>query len=666
MIKLSIRLAAFILALFAMMLVFMHLQFVQNDNPLGTNERFNLTVLSTASSKEQLVNELNALVDKHNAILVKVVPNQDDYANQRDIIWFGTKEPISGSPRIDDKSISWLEPSVGGKLIHSSDMGVRALYGSYSMLGNAEFKTALREWCNQNGMSVDFYKLQPLPKVFLAYFIHHGIGNAVLISAFLLLTAVIVWLAVHAKARTLRLLGGISPKRIHIEDTLSIISLTVQGFAAGVVAFFIYLGLASGIDQLPLMLMPSLYTAIAFIIIASVVVFLTSLFVQPKAKHISFRKIPLKQFKLLGRASLIGAIILALLVVPSTFTMASAYKAILKDYAMWENLKDVVRLSFNNVSGFYNDDWMPKIESLFAEMADRDNLCISMAIDRAIFIDEKVMGKYDHIVVTDRSWMEVSGMSDSAGNGSLVPIDLEDIPAELEAFISGQLTLWTNTKEAQPEGMGFYEFAGDTFLVLPPNIGEGESTIQAKNPLIILVDDAVKTMNIKGFLLPMASSGNVLFKNEAVLRAALNGSPIMEKISQINSITEGALQYAQLFMRESLYYFAACALCLVSMGAAGIMSAQLWIGENRKRLFTLHTAGEKYSTIIKPVLLKELVTATCATLIGCVMAFSLRHPELPLLLLSAVVLFSLYVLLNFIGYTFFSKREFLKMAFRRE
>ena len=59
------------------------------------------------------------------------------------------------SPRIRDNRISWLEPSVGGELIHSSDMGVRPLYGSYSMLGSTEFKVALAEWCNKNEMSID-------------------------------------------------------------------------------------------------------------------------------------------------------------------------------------------------------------------------------------------------------------------------------------------------------------------------------------------------------------------------------------------------------------------------------------------------------------------------------------------------------------------------------
>jgi len=52
---------------------------IQEEKPLGTTERFNLTLLSTDTSKEQLVNELNDLVDQYHAVLVKVVPNQDNY-----------------------------------------------------------------------------------------------------------------------------------------------------------------------------------------------------------------------------------------------------------------------------------------------------------------------------------------------------------------------------------------------------------------------------------------------------------------------------------------------------------------------------------------------------------------------------------------------------------
>ena len=66
------------------------------------------------------------------------------------------------------------------------------------------------------------------------------------------------------------------------------------------------------------------------------------------------------------------------MVVPTTITMASAYRALSNDYASWESLKDAVGISYNDVNGLYNDYWMPMVENFFAEMADRDNLCLSM------------------------------------------------------------------------------------------------------------------------------------------------------------------------------------------------------------------------------------------------------------------------------------------------
>ena len=499
---------------------------------MNTTERFNIAVLSTTISKERLVNELNALVDQYGAVLVKVVPNQDNYDSQKDIIWFGSLQPDGTSPRIRDNRISWLEPSVGGELIHSSDMGVRPLYGSYSMLGSTEFKVALAEWCNKNEMSIDFYKQYPLPAVFLVYFIQHGIGNAVLISFFFLfLTTVIVWFVTHAKARALRLLGGVPLQRIHFEDTLTIISLTSQGFFVGCAAFFIYLGIASGIDQLSIMFMPFIYTAITFITISAVVVLLISLFVQPKAKHLSFRKIPLKQFRLLGRAApdILHCSCL-LMVVPTTITMASAYRALSNDYASWESLKDAVGISYNDVNGLYNDYWMPMVENFFAEMADRDNLFCQWLLTEPLCL---IMLKWENTIIslsqTAHGWKPPYSGDNSDKADRLTPIGFDDIHAELKDFLSKQLPIWTNTGEIQPEGMGFCEFNGDSFWFCLQTHRMATAPYKRKNPLIILVEEPVKTLKVSSFLLPMSSSGNIVFKNEAVLWSVLNESPLMEK-----------------------------------------------------------------------------------------------------------------------------------------
>ena len=100
MIKQSIRLTGFIVALFSLILVFMHLQMTQDAYPFATTERFELTVYSANASKNQLVSEMNALVDQYASKLVMFVPNQENYINQPDIIWFGSITPSGKSPSL--------------------------------------------------------------------------------------------------------------------------------------------------------------------------------------------------------------------------------------------------------------------------------------------------------------------------------------------------------------------------------------------------------------------------------------------------------------------------------------------------------------------------------------------------------------------------------------
>ena len=61
--------------------------------------------------------------------------------------------------------------------------------------------------------------------------------------------------------------------------------------------------------------------------------------------------------------------------------------------------------------GIYTEEWQPKVESFFAEMADKDNLCLSIAIDREILLDKGEMGKYDHIWLSQTEHSSYSNIS---------------------------------------------------------------------------------------------------------------------------------------------------------------------------------------------------------------------------------------------------------------
>jgi predicted lysophospholipase L1 biosynthesis ABC-type transport system permease subunit len=96
-----------------------------------------------------------------------------------------------------------------------------------------------------------------------------------------------------------------------------------------------------------------------------------------------------------------------------------------------------------------------------------------------------------------------------------------------------------------------------------------------------------------------------------------------------------ALEQAQKFSKESIYYVTACVLILITMIFAGVTSAQLWSEANKKRIFTLHTFGRAYASIIKPALNKELTIAVIAIIVGSIVTFKVRYPEPVALLLAA-------------------------------
>jgi hypothetical protein len=233
------------------------------------------------------------------------------------------------------------------------------------------------------------------------------------------------------------------------------------------------------------------------------------------------------------------AIILALLIIPTTITAAYISHQLSEDYALWQSMQKNVSLSFGDIDSLETEEMLPQVEVFFNDMKIDNNLRLSYVIDKAIGLNKEELGGYDHLVVTDQAWVDAFdvGIDRQGAGGKLTSIDFENLSSPLKAFLNAQLPLWTKTRETQPEGLGFYEFTGEKFLALPPNVGLGANTIQAKKPLVILVNNLLAILKTKGFLLYVASSGNVVFPDEEQLRLALSKSSIKPYVVSIDGIS---------------------------------------------------------------------------------------------------------------------------------
>lgn len=664
MIKHSIRLTSFILAIFTFLLIFQHTMVQQQKLPFDTMEQFELNI---PNSKEY-IDSLNELTSRNDGILVKVATDSENYEDKKDIIWFGTKEPVSKSIIVDNQNIYWLDSQLKGNLISSIDIGARPLYGTYAMRGSDNFKKEIIQWTNKNNIPISWLPNSSILKNIYYNLIHNGIGNAIITALLLFLTTLIAWFVAHAKSRTIRLLGGVSAKRIHIEDTLSIMKIATSGFLVAWIIILGYIAFSNGIRQIPLILLQSFICLISLLLLSIFFIIIMSIFARPKIEHISCRKIPLNIFRKLGMVTRIMSIVLALLIVPSTITSACISHQSSKEYSFWKTMQGNVSMSLGNIDALETDEMLPNVEKLFNDMQQKNNLCLSLVIDKSISLNEEEYGGYDHIIITDKPWIDSFdiGVDKEEKGGKLINVDFKKLAHPLQDFLNAQMPLWTKTKEVQPDGVSFYEFTGETFLSLPANSGYEGNTIQAKNPLVILVDNPVSTLKMNGFLLNAASSGNVVFQNEEMLRLALSDSPVKEYVVSIDTIADSALEQAQKFGKESVFYIMACILIFIAMIFSGIMNSQLWVGSNKKRIFTLHTFGKTYNEIIQLPFRKELNIVILTVITGSIISFVIRHPEPIILIVVAFAIILLYGLGNLVAYQVCARQAFHQMSHRND
>ena len=162
-------------------------------------------------------------------------------------------------------------------------------------------------------------------------------------------------------------------------------------------------------------------------------------------------------------------------------------------------------ISYTDIDTVCEDEELTTVgNNLLSEQ--EDNLLLSYVVDSAIDLSAN-LGDYDHLVFTNPQWIERFGDS-----GKLKPIEYSSLSKDMQAFLDSQMPLLTNDGSVLPEGTGLYEYEGGGLLAFPVNVTLGAAKpIEAKNPLVVLIDNPVEILKADSCMLPLTSSGNVLF-----------------------------------------------------------------------------------------------------------------------------------------------------------
>lgn len=179
---------------------------------------------------------------------------------------------------------------------------------------------------------------------------------------------------------------------------------------------------------------------------------------------------------------------------------------------------------------FEGQELIAEAEKLFSSMSKY--ILLSYVVDSAIYIEEE-LGEYDHLVMVNPRWMERFAEPDN-----LRPVEYDSLSESMRAFLEAQMPLLTVDGSILPDGIGLYEYDGGELFVLPQYAAEGYAEpLEAQNPLIILVDNPEETLKAKGCLLPLTSTGNLLFTDGEKLLELLTKSELNNYV-QIHIIGE--------------------------------------------------------------------------------------------------------------------------------
>lgn len=151
----------------------------------------------------------------------------------------------------------------------------------------------------------------------------------------------------------------------------------------------------------------------------------------------------------------------------------------------------------------------------------KEQLLLSFVVDSSISITEE-LGDYDHLILTNPQWISRFG-----DPNKLIPVEYRNLSNSMQKFLDEQMPLWTVDGSVLPDGIGLYQYEEGKLLAFPTNVTFGMANpIEATNPLIILVDKPAQSLSANRCMLPLTSSGNILFTDIDELQTIFEASDL--------------------------------------------------------------------------------------------------------------------------------------------
>lgn len=491
--------------------------------------------------------------------------------------------------------------------------------GSYLLTGDEADTSEFRRWLSESSIDAEWTSARS-PREFVSFVVAQGVFQSSLVAATALLLAVVLfWLSTNAKARALRILGGVPIWRVQIDDLVGLLAPVAGAAAAVSVATIGYVAIGHGWAYAP-RLSWTLAAFVGFVVVAAAVcASVMSLAARPRAEMIARREPAVGSLSRISAGLAVVTFMLLLVSAASGALALVSARDVASDTAQWKLLANQVGLSLTGGSGDGEQAFQASqtpVSRLVLDAEERELLALSHSFLPESLSSTGTLDPYDHVALINPAWLDLVTEGDQPGatrwDQGARPVRAAALPTPLSEDLKTQLEIWRRDSTGDPfGGLRFYEYSSDT--PLPVQEGGSGSLDLMRAGLVVMVPAVHGTFN-DDFLVSEASTSNVSFTGVGAAEAlvatyGLQGTWSVQYIAEEGIV---AAQFAAYTARLQLLSLLTLALAMVIAAAVG---ATVRAMIRARHDFLLRVNGWRWSRIVSRRVGAELAVGSLLALV---------------------------------------------------
>jgi len=574
---------------------------------IGTQSRLIVDFSNADVPAAQALEVLQALDRDDDLGLYKLAPDLDAR---------GSQVFVDLSGETGSRSVGWFGDHAAAQIVGVDRLVNSSADGTYLVTRTERLAEAVQ---TLSARGVGVQRVDAAPFDSLARLAQQaGFVAPVLAACALIAALTVLWLAVKARSRALRVLGGTAPWRIQTRDLgVLVATLVVSAVVVALVAA-VAVGVVRGWAYAPLFLVILAGLEGVTVAVAVTVALVLSSASWPSVDSLARRVPAVKNLRWTARAVQLVTLVMLIAFTGPAWAAAADAQRTAQRLDAWNALSDQVMLSF----GMPDEDLdtvAPQVGRVVASAEDDGQAALSYTITEQQW--EGDFGEYSRIAFVNASW--ISLMTDALGAEAVTPVPIDSVRDTVVRELGPSIALWNDAgtdAAATVDRLRAFTPSGDR--PFPVIEGGAAGRLDFASGALILEVPRISALFDDPNIVSVASTGNIVFSgadqtqsrlDDARLTAAgLADLGIDGTIRPLYVAEQGILE-----AQFAAYLSHVLAVSLIALAVAFLVSsavtAMVFALMNARRDFPLRLTGAGWSRIVSS---RTLVDVGAATALG--------------------------------------------------